>query len=377
MNNAATGFPKPHCVSKAVAEYLETPPSDFLRTGGTSPNGSGDILTTCRRKLARLFNAPHFNRIVFTSGSTEALNLALLGMDFQNAHVVTTSIEHNSVYRPLKLLETQGRIQLSIVPCDAGGNVTATDIAEAVRDNTKAVVVNHCSNVCGSIPDLEAIGRIAKQCRAVFIVDASQSAGLLPIDVQAAKVDMLAFSGHKALHGMPGIGGLYIRESIEPNPLKVGGTGIKSDILYQPPEIPVYYEAGTHNMPGIVSLNAGLDFIQHTGFEAIRKKIVQLTASAVDAFRALPGITLYGHPENSSMLSFNIKDVAPGDVGYVLENSFEIIIRSGLHCAPLIHKAMGSFPDGSLRVSPSYFSTETEMECFVDAVKQICLSGMA
>ena len=268
LNNAATSYPKPREVNAAISSYLNEMPFHASRVGFEMQQVN--IVDSCRDKLATLFNVENPRQIVFTSGSTESLNLAILGLSFNECHVITTSIEHNSVLRPLKTLEREGVITLSIVACDEAGYVNPQKIAHAIQKNTKLIVVNHSSNVTGTVLDIKTISRIARSHGIVLLVDASQSAGCVPIDVQQWDIDMLAFTGHKSLYGIPGIGGLYIREGIVLNPLKVGGTGVRSDLLYQPEEMPLYYEAGTQNVPGIVSLDAGVAFILRTRIDRIR-----------------------------------------------------------------------------------------------------------
>lgn len=376
LNNAATSFPKPEEVITAINTYLQSPPFHSGRVGFEMQ--SEDVITACRQKLAQLFNADTPDNIIFTSGATESLNLAILGLNLIGGHVITTAIEHNSVLRPLKTLERDDGIELTIVNCDEYGFVSPSSIADQVQPNTKAIIVNHCSNVTGTILDLKSISEIAHAADVYFIVDASQSAGVAPIDVRADGIDILAFAGHKSLYGIPGIGGLYLREGLRPNPLKVGGTGVRSDLLYQPEEIPMFYEAGTQNMPGIVALNAGVDFVLRTGIDQIREAKLQYTRRMIKEFGDNPDIILYNRndlDDASTVLSFNIKGIDPADVGYILENSFNIIVRSGLHCAPLIHKALGSYPKGSIRISPSYFTTHEEIDVFCEAIHQTCAAG--
>ncbi len=375
LNNAATGYPKPDNVLNAVHEYLRRVPSSARRSG---VKDGEDILAECRHKLAALFHAPEAEQMVFTAGGTESLNLAILGSTFKDSHIITTTTEHNSVLRPLKKLEADGVIQLSIVACNAAGEVTPLSVANALRENTRAVILNHCSNVTGRVLDLHPFAEIAHTHRALFIVDASQSAGLTPIDVQADGIDMLAFTGHKSLHGLPGIGGLFIRNGLWPTPLKFGGTGVKSQLLTFPPTMPLYYEAGTPNTVGIVSLSAGIDYILATGMEEIRKKKEYWVSQFYNELKDLPRVIFYGKAHSqvsSTVICFNIEGLPTEDLGYILENSFHMIIRAGLHCAPLIHAALGSFPQGSVRLSPSFFTTQAEIEQAIAAVRQICLGA--
>ena len=269
LNNAATSYPKPKQVIEAVVCYLKSVPFHASRTGFEIQ--TEDVITSCRQKLCQLFNAPQPDRMIFTSGSTESLNLAIKGLELNGGHVITTTIEHNSVLRPLFKLEKEGKIRLTIVDCDARGHVDPQKINQAIHPNTKAVVINHSSNVTGTITDIQAISDIAHAHGAVILVDASQSAGCTPIDIKGWDIDLLAFTGHKSLFGLPGIGGLYIKENIKLRPLKVGGTGVRSDLTEQPPESPIYYEAGTLNLPGILALNQGVDFILNTGLKKMEQ----------------------------------------------------------------------------------------------------------
>jgi cysteine desulfurase family protein len=372
LNNAATGFPKPDPVLKAVEAVLKEPPVHQARTG--FEGGATDIVRHSRTRLASLFNVSVPERIVFTSGSTESLNLALYGLAIEGKQVVTTSVEHNSVLRPLKTMESEGRITLAIVDCDENGFIDPGGIETAIKPNTGAVVVNHCSNVTGVVNDIGAIGKIAKDKGIPFIVDASQSAGVYPIDVQEMDIDILAFTGHKSLHGLQGTGGIYIKEDIALRPLKVGGTGVRSDYLLQPEEIPMKYEAGTQNLPGITSLSEGVKYIQERGLDTIRAKKEDTILEIRRRLSRNDRIVFYPSEackQQTTIFSFTVKGLDPADIGYILENNFGIVIRSGLHCAPLIHRHAGTFPDGSVRVSPSVFTTANEIDTFCSAMDQI------
>ena len=371
LNNAATGFPKPTSVSKAVGELIESPPCDHLRSGIDT---KGNTVDRCRRRIAELFNAPDPSRVAFTSGATESLNLAFKGLALHGSHVVTTAVEHNSVLRPLRTLERNAHISLTIVPCDPFGYVSTDDVAAAIRPNTALVVVNHCSNVTGTVNDIEAVGAVVRRCNAIFLVDASQSAGVYPIDVEKMNIDILAFTGHKALHGLQGIGGIYVRDGVEISPLKVGGTGIRSDYPFQPEELPLRFEAGTLNLPGIVSLEEGVKFIEETGMETARRYKESCVARLRDFLRRFNSVRLFppaGCDVTTTILSFTINGVPPSDICYILENNFAIVTRSGLHCAPLIHEHIGASPGGTVRVSPSWFTTDDELSAFEHAIEQI------
>ena len=371
FNNTATSYPKPKEVNDAVIEYLNHPPVHSSRTG--LERSEEDVDYACRANLARLFNADEPLNFVLASGSTEALNLAIKGLDLRGGHVVSTAIEHNSVIRPLKTLERDGIISVDFVKCDPCGYVEPEWIDAAFKPNTKAVIVNHCSNVTGTVLDLKAISDVAHSHGAVLIVDASQSAGMIPIDINNWNIDYLAFTGHKSLFGMPGTGGLYMRHPFALEPLKTGGTGVKSEVLLQPKEMTMYYEAGTPNTLGIVSLNAGVKFVLKEGIDKILAHKRGLIGHLLEELTPLPEITTYCHAEHSSHSNFcfNIKGMTPEEVNYALESMYDIHVRSGLHCAPLLLEHIGVYPWGTVRASPSYFSTREDTGKFIVAVKEI------
>ncbi len=371
LNNAATSYPKPDTVINAVTSYIKSIPFHSSRGGCETDI---DPILFCRQKLAKLFNVTNSNNIIFTSGSTEALNLAIRGLESNGKHIITTAIEHNSVLRPLKVLEEDGIIELSIIPCDKTGYVKTEDIAKEIKENTIAIIVSHCSNVTGTLLDIKSISKIAHSNNAIIIVDASQSVGCIDIDVIEEDIDVLAFTGHKSLYGIPGTGGLYIREGIKLKPLKVGGTGAKSETLYQPKERPTYYESGTPNSPGIISMSAGIDFIFNIGLNEIKKKKIALTVKIANELEKLSQIIVYGNntKNRSPVFAFNIEGYLSSEVSLILENTYGIIVRSGLHCAPLIHKALGTYPTGLVRISPSYFNTFEEIDICINAIKEIC-----
>lgn len=371
LNNTATSYPKPKEVIESVVEYLNKAPSHSARSG-IKQDAEG-IELVCRQKLARLFNAPDPLRIIFTSGSTEALNLAIKGLDLEGGHVITTQVEHNSVIRPLKTLEQDGKIEITFVECDNWGCIDPVNIEKALEPNTKAIIVNHASNVTGSIIDLKRVSKIAHSNDAIFIVDASQSAGNIGIDVIDSGIDLLAFTGHKSLYGMQGIGGLYIREGIELRPLKTGGTGIFSNILTQPRQIPLYYESGTQNIPGIVSLNTGLDFIFRVGLDEIHDYKSKLVLKMIEQLSQNERIKIYTKTVQNSLSNFcfNIDGMMSDEVSYILESSYNVTVRSGLHCAPLLLNSLGVSPFGTVRASPSYFTAQEEIDVFIDAINEI------
>lgn len=371
LNNAATSWPKPKEVYQAVSKNFDIPPCNSARSG--IDKESDDIIFSTRQQIADLFNIDNPVQVIFTSGSTEALNMAIKGIELEGQHVVSTEIEHNSVIRPLMTLKEEGHIELDFAPCDNAGYVSAEAIEKAMKPNTKAVVVNHCSNVTGTYLDLKAISEVAHKNGAYFIVDASQSSGYIPIDVKEMDIDFLAFTGHKSLYGLPGIGGLWFKDDIKIKPLKTGGTGIKSEVLTQPSEMPLFCEAGTPNTPGIISINAGIKWINEVGMDKIREHKKRSWLRIYNALKDIPEVKVYFSQTNNSYANFcfNIDKMVPEEINYILESSYEIHVRSGLHCAPLILKALGVHPWGTVRASASYFTTDEELDRFIDAIKEI------
>jgi cysteine desulfurase family protein len=376
LNNAATGFPKSQRVIDRIHRMLGSPPFDPARSGFSQDYE--DVVSATRNVLAEMFNVKDPGRICFSSGATESLNIALFGLGLDGTHVVTTVMEHNSVLRPLKTMERDDHISLTIVPCNEAGCITAHSIENALRPDTAAVVVNHCSNVTGVVNDIEDIGTCLHGYGIPFIVDASQSAGTYAIDVQNMYIDMLVFAGHKSLGGIPGIGGAYINDTIRPAALKIGGTGVRSDYLYQPETVPMYYEAGTQNICGIASLYEGVAAINEMGLDVIRTRKETMVARMQNALcryagvRCIPGRE---YPQSTTLFSFTVDEMEPADISYILEKSFDIITRAGLHCAPLIHKHIGTFPEGTVRISPSERTDETQITIFLEAMDTILKKG--
>lgn len=366
LNNAATSFPKPPSVIESVSRYIQSLP--FHEGRGGSGDHYIDLLQECRQHIADLFAMPKPERVIFTAGATEALNLAIHGLSLDQKHVITTTIEHNSVLRPLKTLEQEGCIDLTIIPCDSTGSISPDHMAKKLQPNTALIIVNHCSNVTGSIIDLQPIGKLARKEGICFAVDASQSAGLYPIDMQELCIDLLIFTGHKWLYGLQGTGCILMNETVALKPLKTGGTGARSDLLLQPQILPMLYEAGTHNVPGIVSLLAGVDYIKKQGMDTIRRHNQELTQFVLERFKEIPGITVFPQHQETTLFSFTLKGMDVADIGYMLEHSFGLLVRWGLHCAPLIHEQLGTYPEGSIRVSPSFFNTLEDMQALLDAV---------
>jgi cysteine desulfurase family protein len=373
LDNAATSHPKPESVYLAV--------DHALREIGTSPGRGGyrrgldatRIIFDAREKLAELFGIHDSARLVFTGSATEALNLAIAGMLRPGDHAVTTTMEHNSVSRPLRMAETRGA-SITRIPCDQSGFLNPRDLAAALRPDTRLIVLSHCSNVTGTIQPIAEIGRLANRAGVSLLVDAAQSAGVLPIDVKAMGINLLAAPGHKGLLGPQGTGFLYIGEGLELPPLLVGGTGGHSSDEEQPEEMPARFESGTLNTPGIAGLRAGVEFILTTGSETIHKKELSLVRQLLEGLAELKEISLYGPaPENErgGIVSFTVEGRDPAMIGFTLDQQYDIEVRTGLHCAPWAHRTIGTYPAGTIRVSPSWFTTEMEIETFLRAMRQI------
>jgi cysteine desulfurase/selenocysteine lyase len=375
LDNAATTFPKPPSVKAGVMEWLEQGTGS---PGRGHPHKAEQQLKQIRKDLALFFGLKEEWRLIFTYSTTDALNLAIKGFVKQGDHVLISAVEHNSVVRPLRHLEQEGIITLDIVACDEKGVINQSQLWEAFTPGTRLVVLNHGSNVTGAVQPIAEIGQGIRERGAYLLVDAAQTAGVLPVNMEEMKVDLLACAGHKGLYGLPGTGLLAIGPRIT-NLLswRQGGTGYNSESEYQPPNWPEAFEAGTLNMPGIVSLGKGLEFIRQVGLEEIARKERRCLEMLWEGLAAIPGVTLYG-PEPGeqprvAVLSFNLKGWEPEDLAGLLQTNYQIQLRSGLHCAPLAHRTIGTYPEGTVRISPGYFTQDKEIRQFIDAVKQISM----
>lgn len=373
FDNAATTFPKPEAVYSAVNECLRGFCANPGRGGHKLSLQSGRVILETRELLAELFNSDSPERIVFTHNATEALNLALKGFLKKGNHIITTSMEHNSVLRPLKLLEQFG-IETTIVQCNKYGEIDIDDIEKEIRKETVLIAATHASNVVGTLLPVDKIGGLAKSYNLDFLVDASQTAGVYEIDVNKMNISMLAFTGHKGLYGPQGTGGLYIKKALELNPLKEGGTGSRSESLYQPDILPDRYESGTHNTPGIAGLGAGISFIKGEGLARIRKHEQELTRCFIEGVTKIKKVMVYGTKDASkqaAVVSMNIGDAGSSEISYILDQTFDIATRSGLHCAPMAHRTLGTLEQGAVRFSFGYFNTKEQIETAVAAIEQI------
>ncbi|MBI4858194.1 MAG: aminotransferase class V-fold PLP-dependent enzyme [Acetobacterium woodii] len=372
LDNAATTFPKPLAVPEAIYDYI-------VNNGGTSGRGSYEkailadgLVYQTRKSLAKLFNHTDPKTVVFTSSVTESLNLALQGILKPGDHVVTSALEHNAVWRCLKTLERDLGISISIVPATAQGETDISDVAAALTPDTKMIVFTHASNVLGTIQPIDAIGALAHEKGVLFLVDAAQTAGVVPIDVQAQQIDLLAFTGHKSLLGPMGTGGLIVNCDVDIHPLISGGTGGDSAYEYQPDYYPNHLEAGTMNVSGIIGLGAALAFLKSEGLETIRSKEDALMDYALNALATVPGIELYG-PQDSSksvgVIPFNIEGHIPEEIAYFLDQECHVMIRAGLHCAPSAHRLIGTVTRGTCRIGIGYFNEYAHIDALVNGLK--------
>lgn len=373
FDNAATSWPKPVEVWNAMEHCLKFVGANPGRAGHKMAVEAGRLVDEGRELLATLFNIKNPDRIIFTLNATEALNLAIKGLLKKGDHVITSSMEHNSVTRPLYTLEQQG-VEVTKVTCSEDGTIEIGNIESAIKPNTVAVVITHGSNVTGTLMPISEIGRLAKNKGLKFIVDAAQTAGVFDIDVSSMSIQLLAFPGHKSLFGPMGTGGLYIEEGIELVPLKEGGTGSKSEIPGQPDVLPERYESGTINSVGIAGLAAGLKFIRKEGMERIRKHELALTRRFLERAEGIKGLKVFG-PEKTNLrtplVSFKLEGKPTSRVGDVLDEQYNIACRAGLHCSPDTHKTLGTLEDKLVRFSFSYFNNEREIDYAVNSIKEI------
>lgn len=373
LDNAATTLHKPPQVAEAVLHAMTTMGNAARGAHSGALEASRTVFGT-REKLARLFACQRADHVVFTANSTEALNIAISGLIHKGDHVISTDCEHNSVLRPLYRLEEERGVALDFVPADRQGLVDYADFERLMRPDTRAVVCTHCSNLTGNILDIGRIAGIAHSRGALLIVDASQTAGTVPIDMQALGVDVLCFTGHKGLMGPQGTGGLCIRPDVEIDPWKVGGSGVHSYDRHQPKEYPTRLEAGTLNSHGIAGLSAALDMILERGVADIQRAEHALMQRFYDGVRGISGVTVYGDfsaPERGAIVALNIRDYDSSAVSDELAVTYGIATRPGAHCAPRMHAALGTTEQGAVRFSFSCYNTEQEVDAAIAAVRAI------
>ena len=374
FDNAATSWPKPEGVYTAAEKYL--------RNGGASPGRSSytraiqadRLVFETRERVASFLGAARPEEIIFTLNATDSLNMALKGILEPGDHVVFTSLEHNSVIRPLSSLCRQGMVTATMVPCASSGILEVQEIVKALNARTKLIVCTHASNVLGRVLPVKEVSRLAWENGVYFLLDAAQTAGSLPLNLQEIKPHLAAFTGHKGLLGPPGVGLLYVRQGVKIKPWREGGTGSKSEDERQPEMMPDYLEAGTMNAPGLAGLNEGIKFIQKIGVSAIARHEQKLTRILLAGLREIKGVKVYnaeGSYPSTAVVSFVLEGLDCGEVGYLLEHVYGIMCRTGLHCAPNAHRTLGTFPQGTIRFSLGYFNQEEEVEHALQAIREI------
>lgn len=372
FDNAATTIQKPKQVVEAVTQALCSM-GNAGRGAHNASMGASRMLFDTRKKLAEMFGGNNPAQVVFTSNSTESLNMALKGLLNPWDHVITTQLEHNSVLRPLYELEDKG-VELTILNSDAKGRICYEDFEKEIKKNTKMIVCTHGSNLTGNLTDIRRIGEIVRSHGLLFVVDASQTAGVFPIRVEEMKIDVLCFTGHKALLGPQGTGGMYVREGVIIRPLKTGGSGVQTYSRTHPSQMPTALEAGTLNAHGLAGLDAALDYLKDTGIDVIRKKEQELMWYFYQKVLEIPGITVYGDfdsQERCPIVSLNVKDYDSSEVSDFLFTEYGISTRPGAHCAPLMHQAMGTEKQGAVRFSFSHYNTIEEIDIAVQALKEL------
>ncbi|MEX0775272.1 MAG: aminotransferase class V-fold PLP-dependent enzyme [Phycisphaeraceae bacterium] len=402
FDNAATSFPKPPVVAEAMSRFLAEAAANPGRAGHRMAIEAERMLDDVRLKLTRLFDGDDHHRMIFTMNGTDALNMGIKGvlsLDGESRpHVITTVLEHNSVSRPLQAMASAGEIELTRVLCDSQGFVDPDDIRKAITPDTCLIVMTHASNVLGTIQDAAAVGRIAREHEVLFCLDAAQTAGVVPISIQTMQVDLLAFPGHKSLLGPTGVGGLYVgKRCPEPaeavaavheaghldkqltrrarlRPWREGGTGGDSATPTQPTLYPYYLEGGTPNTVGVAGLGAALDYLAQRAMDQTLAHEQAMVAAIINRFGSDKRFAIYGTPDATrrvGTVSLNIEGYDPSDVGSILDGEFDIAVRPGLHCAPYIHRHLGTFPGGAVRISPGAFNTKQELATLIDAMDQI------
>ncbi len=380
LDHAATSWPKPPEVIRAMTDFLERAGGNPGRSGHRLSIDAGRAVYETRELIARLLGAPDPLRVVLTANVTHALNIALLGLlDPATDRVVTTSMEHNSVMRPLRALQERG-LELAVVPCHADGQLDLEAMATALRPGARLVVASHASNVTGTLLPIREIAALAHGAGALLLVDAAQTAGVLPIDAQEMGIDLLAFTGHKGLLGPQGTGGLVIAPHLEPSlirPVLMGGTGSRSEEERQPETLPDRLECGTGNGPGIAGLGAGVRHLLAHGVDAVRAHEQALAQRLIDGLRGIPGVTLYGPMDaalRTATISLRIAGHSVSEVGWRLDESYDILCRVGLHCAPAAHRTLGTFPEGTVRLAAGLSNTFADIDAAIAAVREIAAS---
>jgi len=373
FDNAATSFPKPEEVYQAVDKALRVYGANPGRSGHKMALQAGRVIFETRELLAELFHINDPMQVVFTCNATSALNLGIKGCLENGDHVLLTGMEHNSVIRPIKALEKMG-VEHTVVPCSPQGMLNIKELEAAIRPNSKMIIATHASNVTGSLMPIIAIGELSHKYNLIFLLDASQTAGVYHIDVNKMHIDLMAFAGHKSLFGPQGTGGLYIRKGLALTEIFQGGTGSKSDRIIQPEMIPDRYESGTLNTPGIAGLGAGVRFILERGLDEIRVHELALAKYMWERLTEIKGIQVYG-PGNFShqapVISLNLNGLDSSEAAYLLDHQYDIAVRPGIHCSPLAHETIGTLEQGTVRFSIGFFNTNHDVDRALDALYHI------
>ncbi len=378
LDNAATSHPKPEAVYRAVEQTLRMGGASSGRGSHRGSLAASRLLSEAREEVATLFGAPDPSRVIFCSSATHALNIAIMGSLLPGDHVVTTSMEHNSVLRPLRLMEQQRNIRLTVVPADRNGLVDPEQIQNSCCATTRLIVMTHVSNVTGTIQPFRQVAAFARGRGIRFLLDAAQSAGLLPLHLVDDAIDLVAIPGHKGLLGPQGTGLLILAPDVPLTPVLAGGTGTLSDQEQQPDVFPEGYEPGTHNLPGIAGLSAGVSFVRSIGVARIAERERMLGERLRNQLGALPGCTLYGPldaTERTGLVSCGFDGWDPAVLAFYLDHEYNGAVRAGLHCAPLAHRSIGSYPLGTLRLSPGWFTTEEEIDYIAKAIEACLRKG--
>jgi cysteine desulfurase family protein len=373
LDNAATSFPKPKRVIDAVTRYLTEIGGNPGRAAHAPAREAGGLIERTRRLLASLLGNVDPSRIIFTPSTTVALNLAIKGLLKSGDHVLTTSMEHNSVLRPLNGLAELG-VTHSLIPCSSSGELDPADILPLIQPHTRLIVLVHASNVTGNLMPVGEVGKVARERGILLLVDAAQTMGKMAIDPEKLLVDLLAGPGHKGLLGPMGTGFLYVKPGLALEPLWEGGTGTHSESLKQPETWPERFESGTCNAPGLAGLAEGIAEVQQLGFAAIAAHEQRLVEILLDGLSQFPGIIVYGpkdHRSCTGTLAFNVQELDCSEVAHILDTAYSIAVRSGLHCAPAAHRTIGTFPHGAVRVSVGPYNTEEEIHTLLEAVSKI------
>lgn len=375
LDNAATSWPKPQEVADVMSDFIRRRCANPGRSGHRMSVDTARMIFSVRNSISDLLGSPDPLMISFTHNATYALNIAINGLLKPGDHVITSSVEHHSVMRPLRALEADG-VELTVLPCARDGTLDPCEINRAIKKNTRAIVLTHASNVTGTILPIDEAGVIARNNNICLIVDSAQTAGVLPINVIKSGIDLLAFTGHKGLYGPQGTGGLYIHKGLEDSmkPFILGGTGSKSEMEEQPDFMPDKFESGTPNSPGIAGLGAGIEFLFRTGIDKIMHKKQTLTRKFIDGIQSIKGVTVYGPKADKgriSIISINIAGKSASEVSQSLDEDFGIMTRPGLHCAPSAHRTIGTFPGGTVRFCIGYFNTEDHISAALRALEII------